>query len=236
MTQRILNAERTPIAEIKTEPLVTLDRTLTLPTRVIVPMIPPLMDQGITGSCVAHAAYILYGHHYKQRYGRFPLIGEPEILKFYDLCKKVDGEPDPERIKGTYLLTALRVMAGSGWPLADGTRGPKITGYEYVGDDYMDVKRSIAQYNDPILFAIPWDANWISLPANRVLKRPVGQWIGAHAMADFGYDDNHAVAGEAYADRNSWGRWSSGGNGMAYIRDEYKQLWWLEAWRVKGIL
>ena len=236
MTQRILNQEPSPPGEIATEERAALPvRGAVIPSRIIVPMIPPRMDQGITGTCAAHAGYILYGHHYKQKYGRFPLIGEPEILKFYDLCKQVDGQPDPERVLGTYLLTVMRVMAGSGWPLADGTRGPRITGYEYVGNDYDDVRRSIATYNDPVLIGMSWDANWMGLPASRVLKQPVGQIIGGHAVGVFGYDDNHPIAGPALADMNSWGRWSAGGNGMCYQRDDYLPGRWVEAWRAKGI-
>ncbi len=236
MTQRILNADPTPPEEIKTEPVVTLDRAIVIPSRLVLPNIPPLMDQE-GGTCVAHAAYVLYGHHFKQKYGHFPAIGEPEILKFYDLCKKVDGQPDPNRIYGTTLLTALRTMAGSGYPLADGSRGPHISGYQYVGDDYNDTRLAMAQYRDPILFRVNWDANWMYLPVSRILKAPVGQWIGGHAMADYGYDDNLAGGtADADADRNSWGKWSVNGNGSCYFRAEYKAKAYLEAWRVTGIL
>lgn len=233
MTQRILNAVATPPAEIKVEATTTLDRALPLPPRVIVPEIPLLVDQGGTGTCVAHAAYICYGHAYKAKYGHFPQILEREILKFYDLCKLVDHDPDPDRSHGTWLVTALRTMAGSGWPLADGTRGPQITGFEYVGNSYADVKLAIAQHGDPILYRVDWDANWMALPTSRILRAPVGHLIGGHAMADFGYDDRINLCSDA--DRNSWGRWSPGGNGMCYFRGAYKENAGLEAWRVKGI-
>jgi hypothetical protein len=232
--QRLLNAVSTPQNEIRVEPVVTLDRALILPSRVVVPMIPPTQDQGGTGTCVAHAAYVLYAHHYKTKYGHFPLIGEPEILAFYDLCKIVDHDPDPDRTHGTWLVTALRVMAGSGWPLADGTRGPRITGYGYIGNSYADTKRALAQYNDPILFRVDWDANWMALPPNRVLRAPVGHIIGGHAMGDFGYDDSINLASDA--DKNSWGKWSTNGNGNCYFRGAYKEAANLESWRVTGIM
>jgi hypothetical protein len=236
VTQRILNAVPTPADEIKIEPVVTLDRALVMPPRLILPNIPPLQDQGATGTCVAHAAYVVYQHAHKSKYGRFAAIGEPEILRFYDLCKKVDGQPDPGRSMGTWLLTALRVMAGSGYPLANGTRGPRITGYEFVGDDYHDTRRAMAQYGSPILFRVDWDANWMYLPSSRIVKRPVGQIVGGHAMASFGYDDNlSGTTADADADRNSWGKWSVNGNGSCYFRSDWKIGHGLEAWRVIGI-
>lgn len=234
MTQRILNAVPTPEAEITGEQRATLD-LVTLPVRKIVGMIPPRQDQGGTGTCVAHAAYILYGHHFKAKYGRFPLIGEPEILRFYDMCVAVEGRTDPERAFGIFSVTAMRVMKGSGWPLADGKRGPRIKGYEYVGNGYQQVRQSIAQYDDPVYVAMSWDAAWMGLPPSRILKVPVGQMIGGHALGAFGYDDAHPVAREALALMNSWGRWSAKGNGMCYQRDEYTTDRWFEAWRVTGM-
>ncbi len=234
---RVLNAGPTPPDEIRVEETVALDRTLVIPPKLVTPFIPPLVDQGGTGTCVAHAAYVVYGQAYKRKYGRFPAITEPSILAFYDLCKKVDGDPDPERMHGTWLLTALRVMAGSGFPLDDGSRGPRITGYEYVGDDYLDTKLAMAQYGTAIFYRIDWDYNWMYLPKSRILKAPIGMSIGGHALADFGYDDALlATPGDAAdADRNSWGAWSSGGNGNCYFRDHYKASAGLECWRVKGI-
>jgi len=237
MTQRILNVGPSSPLEIRVEETVVLDRALVLPEKKVVPFIPPLVDQEQTGTCVAHAAYILYGHAYKRKYGHFPPITEKSILAFYDLCKKVDHDPDPGRSHGTTLLTALRTMAGSGFPFDDGTRGPRITGYEYVGDDYNDVKLALAQFDTPVLFRLNWDANWMYLPTSKIVKPPVGQIIGGHAMADFGFDDNLLAVYDAlsYADRNSWGKWSLNGNGNCYFKAAYKKDHGLEAWRVKGV-
>jgi hypothetical protein len=234
-SQRIFNVPRTPLSEIHTEVTAMLDRIAALPSRVIVPRIPLLTNQDGYGTCVAQAAYILYGHAFKTKYGRFPAIGQDQIFAFYDLCKKVDGDPDPYRFKGTWLLTALRVMRGSGFPLADGTRGPKITGYEFVGWNADDIRRSLAQQQTPVLFRIDWDYKWMSLPPSRIMNVPSGHILGGHAMASFGYDDS--VAGGSDADRNSWGRWSSGGNGNCYFPYGYKNAptAGLEAWRVNGI-
>ena len=231
MTQIIFNAKPTPASEIATEQRATLD-LVTLPSRVVVPMIPPRMNQE-GGTCVAHQAYVLYSHHYKQKHGRFPAIGEPEILKFYDLCVQVEGGNDPYRQFGIFMVTAFRVMRGSGFPLANGKRGPKITGFEYVGATYDAIRRSLGQYNDPVGVAFDYDANWMACPANRILRPPVGHSVGGHAEGAFVYDDAYGLAGEVACLVNSWGKW--GPNGTAYIKDEYLAGRWVEAWRVTGI-
>lgn len=232
MTQRIFNVRPSPDAHIAETERVTLD-LVTLPSRVVVPMIPPRMDQGIYGTCVAHMAYAVYSHHFKQRYGYFPKIGEPEILKFYDMCVAVEGRSDPDRQFGVFMSTAFRVMKGSGFPLADGKRGPKITGFQFVGNTYDEIKRSIAQYNDPVGVAMSWDAAWMRCPATKILRPPVGQDIGGHAITMFVYDDDYSIAGEAECFANSWGlRW--GPNGTAYLKDEYFNRW-IEAYRVTGM-
>jgi len=232
--QRIFNAGPSPWQHIQDADPALLDRLTPLPSRVIVPRIPLLVDQDGTGTCVAHAAYILYGHAYKTKYGAFPAIGEQEILAFYDLCKKVDADPDPYRYKGTWLTTALRVMRGSGYPLANGARGPKIIGYEFVGYDADSIRRSLAQHQTPVMYRIDWDYTWLSLPPSRIMLTPSGHILGGHALSSFGYDD--AVAGGSDADRNSWGKWSSGGNGNCYFPYTMKEGHGLEAWRVTGIM
>jgi hypothetical protein len=232
MTQRILNLRPSPPEQIAEEQRTTLD-LVTLPSRVVVPMIPPRMNQE-GGTCSAHMGYVLYAHHYKQRYGRFPAIGEPEILKLYDLCVSVEGGHDPNRIYGVYMVTVMRVLRGSGFPLSNGTRGPHISGFEYVGPTYDAIRRSIAQYNDPVGVGMTWDASWMSCPPNKILRPPSGNVVGGHALAAFVYDDAYPGAGEANCLVNSWGaRW--GPNGTAYIRDEYLSGRWVEAWRVTGI-
>lgn len=232
MTQRILNVRPSPASEIAVEQRATLD-LVTLPSRVVVPMIPPRMNQE-GGTCVAHMAYVLYSHKFKEKYGKFPAIGEPEILKFYDLCVKVEGGHDPDRVYGVYMVTAMRVMRGSGFPLVGGGRGPHAKGFEYVGSTYDQIKRSLAQYVDPVGVALMWDENWMGCPPSRILRPPVGRAVGGHALAAFVYDDAYPVAGEVNCLDNSWGlRW--GPNGTAYIKDDYYRDRWVEAWRLTGI-
>lgn len=235
MTQRILNAQPSEPSEVEKEEQAQLDRAATFPVRVVLTGVPPVRDQGNTGTCVAHGAYGVYSWWYKRKHGAFPPIGEASILAFYDLCKKVDGQPDPNRIYGTSALTALRVMAGSGYPLDNGTRGPKITGYHYVGPKAHDGRLALAQFGSPVMFSIGWDANWFYLPTSHILKAPVGQLVGGHLMYEYGYD--LAVTTGCDLDRNSWGAWSSDGFPSCYFPERYKDSpdTWYECWQVTGI-
>jgi hypothetical protein len=232
VTQRILNVKPSPETHLAETERARLD-LVTIPNRVVVGMIPPRMNQE-GGTCVAHMAYVLYSHKFKEKYGRFPAIGEPEILKFYDMCVKVEGRSDPDRMSGIFMTTAFRVMKGSGFPLADGKRGPKATGFQYVGSTYDEIKRSLAQYNDPVGVALWWDANWMSCPTSKILRPPVGQVIGGHAFGAFVYDDAYQTAGDVGGNVNSWGfRW--GPNGTFYLKDDYYENRWVEAHRLTGI-
>jgi hypothetical protein len=236
MPQRILNAQQSPVEEIAKEEQAQLDRAATFPDRIVLTGCPPTQDQQ-GGTCVAHAAYFLYQWWYKRKYGHFAPITEPSILRFYDLMKQVDHQPDPQRIYGTSLLTAMRTLAGSGFPLDTGGRGPKITGYHYVGDKAHDGRLALAQFGSPIAFALGWDANWFYLPTSHILKAPVGQIVGGHAMAEYGYDLAARAPRKLDIDRNSWDGWSSDGFGSCYFDEAYKDdpAYWYECWQVTGI-
>ena len=233
MTQRILNVKPSPPAEIAVEQRATFVQLDIPPGRTVVPMIPPRSDQGSLGTCIAHMARNLYQHHHKEKYGRFAAIGIDQINAFYDLCTKVEGRSDPERLDGLWPVTAFRVMRGSGFPIGGG-RGPHITGFEYVGATYADVRRSIVQFNDPVGVALAWDAAWMVCSTNKVLRAPVGQVIGGHGFTAFVRDDAYQTVGAVEGNANSWGLdW--GPNGTFYLKDEYLLDRWVEAWRIKGI-
>jgi C1A family cysteine protease len=81
--------------------------------------------------------------------------------------------------------------------------------------------------------ALSWDAAWMRCPTSKILRPPVGQDIGGHAVGMFVYDDSYGVAGEVECLANSWSlNW--GPNGTAYLKDEYFNRW-VEAYRVTGI-
>lgn len=234
MTQRIFNADPTPIGDISGEVAAPIDRAAPLSPRKQILPVPARLDQGATGTCVAMAARMVYCHAFRLKYGKWPAIGVPEVFAFYHLVRQaVNAPPDPGMGQGLTLQWALRTMKGSGYPLASGKRGPKITGYEYVGSTTDDAQRAVDQFSVPVLYRLDWDANWLYLARNRVLKAPVGHTVGGHAMSGWGYDIE--VAGSSDIDANSWGKWSVDGSGMCYFPDAYKADRGLEIWRVVGI-
>lgn len=237
MPQRVMNVVPTPQEEIDKEEKAQLDRAAGFPVRVVLPFIPPVLDQQ-GGTCVAHGAYVLYQQLYKTKYGHFAPITERGVLAFYDLMKKVENDPDPNRTHGAYLVTAMRVMAGSGFPFDNGTRGPKITGFHYVGNKAHDGRLALAQYRTPVLMGTGWDANWFYLPRTHILKAPVGQLVGGHAMGEIGYDLNvMPQLGGTDIDQNSWDGWCADGFGRCYFPESYKDRpdSWYEVWQATGI-
>lgn len=231
MTQRILNAEPSNPADIALEEQAPLDRVEPIPPgRIVLPLVPAATDQGTDGTCVAHAVGGVYAWWYRQRHGVFPKLDQ---RAFYTLVRRAVGAPpDPTYSLGLTLLWALRTAKGSGYPLANGTRGPRITGFAYVGSHFDEIQRAIVQLRVPAVYRIDYDAQWFYLPANKILKPPIGQIVGGHAMYDFGFDDNVKGTGlECGIDRNSWGpEWAT-----VYFPDAYKDAAGLEGWIITGI-
>lgn len=239
LRKRPIVAPPSPPEAFETARHASLERaSATALSRILLPGVPARIDQQ-GGTCVAHAARIVYGWWYRKLTGRVAPIGEDATLRFYDLCKRVDGDVDPDRTHGTTLWTALRVMRGSGFPLDDGTRGPHIAGYEYVGNDATAVRASLVDHRSPVLWRIDFDQRWLYLPASRILRAPGGTIIGGHAMAAVGFDDTIDAPGPiegADIDANSWVPWSGYWGGICYFPGAYKTpARGFEAWRVIGL-
>lgn len=219
MTQRILNAQPSGLDARDYE--LVLDTLAPLPARFTWGGLGPVLDQGQTGTCVSHAGDGVRQWQEK-RDGHGVIPADP--FKLYDLCKLVDGQPDPGRQYGTSLRTVLRVLKGSGTPLYGGGNGGKIATYYRIATVTDTIKRALIQHG-PILTATDWDANWMYLGSSHILKAPVGHMIGGHAFYLWGWDDH--VNGGSFLMRNSWGRdWStSKGTGNAYMAFRY----WLDA-------
>jgi len=229
MTQRILNA--IPSTEIEYEEQAPLDRVEPVPPgRYVLGGIPPVSDQGTDGTCVAHAVGNVVAWHHKRKHGSFPLI---DYRAFYTLTRRAVGvEPDPTFTQGLSLLWALRTAKGSGVPLVGGGRTPRITGFSFVGSAFDDCQRALWQLATPVALRVDWDANWFYLPTSKVMKQPVGQVVGGHAVYAYGYDDDTLGAGlECAIERNSWGAaWRT-----MYHPDAYLDAAALEGWIVTGI-
>jgi hypothetical protein len=200
----------------------------TLPARFVWNGMGPVLDQGATGTCGAHgAAGIRHWQEKRDGHGVIPI----DVMRLYDLVKTaVDQDPDPGRVKGTHIRSVLRLLKGTGTPLK-GARAPgaggKIATYWRVPDHATFMKQALVTHG-PLLVRCDWDAAWMTLPLNRILRAPAGRWVGGHIFVIFGWDD--AVNGGSWLMRNSWGRWSALGSGNAYMNRVYFATHRPEAW------
>lgn len=222
MVDRVLNAD--PSSPDQRDFPFTADTAVPLERRFLVTGLGPLLDQGSTGTCVAHTgAGVRHWQEKRDGHGVIPI----DVLELYDLCKSIDGVADPARRLGTTLRTLLRVLKGSGTPLRGGGRAGRIAVYWRVTVSTSEIKRALLA-RGPLAARLDWDANWMRLPPNRVLRGPAGVTVGGHAFLLIGWDDD--VNGGAWIIRNSWGRWSQGGNGNAYLAYRHTTGRRLEVW------
>jgi len=188
-----------------------LDTAIELPERYLVTGLPPFLNQGNTGTCGGHAGAGLRQWQEK-RAGHGVIAADPFAL--YDLCKVVDRQADPLRRLGTTARTVLRTLKGSGTPLRGGGRAGKIATYWRVPLSETAIKTALVT-RGVLLVRCDWDAAWMRLPVNRVMRDPSGGRVGGHLFLLVGYDDR--INGRSLVMRNSWGRWSIAGNGNAYF-------------------
>jgi len=223
---RILNGDLSPEDD---RDFVFLDTAVELPARFVVKGSLPLYDQRNTGTCSAHAAAAI--RVWQERLDGKGII-PVDIFRLYDLVKTiVDKRPDPLRVMGTHIRSVLRLLAGTGTPLKGTSQpgaGGKITTYWRVyGENAM--KQALMKYG-PLMARADWDAAWMYLPPNRILRAPLGRIVGGHIFVIYGWDD-----ARGWLIHNSWGRWSLAGTGNAYMRFAYFAARRPEAWATTDI-
>lgn len=212
---------------------IDLDQAISLPSRYVSTLMPPVANQGNTGRCVAFASTGL--KQWEERRDGHPLFLNLDRQWLYDHAMAIDGihEP-PSQQRGTTCRAALKVLLKQGQPL---TRQPqtaashKIAAYYAVPLNPDSIKRAVMQHG-PVLIASVWYASWFR-PVKGILPAPSGGIVGGHARLVFGWDDN--VNGGSLLVRNSWGgRWGVNGN-------SYDRYGWLvpalhDAWRAVDVL
>lgn len=215
--------------------ILSIPNQLTLPTRYTLSYLGPVLDQGKTGTCVAHAAAgVRMWQEYRDKTSINPYVTQPAVFQLYDWCKAADQMPDPKREFGTSIRTVLNVLRKQGTPLGNGkTNGGRIAAYYGVPVDITTMKNALMQHG-PLLVGTAWDQNWFSVPTNLILKAPSGKQAGGHAYFIWGWDD--LINGGSWIIRNSWGRgrggWTATGN--AYMKYSYftyydhREAWWVQ--------
>ena len=206
-----------------------------LPTLVdYSPQLPPVRDQGIRSTCVAHAAAAV--REFLEIKAGLAAPGAINLSEqyIYWWCKQNDNLPT---VAGTYPHLGLTCLAKAGtvtetdWPYSDllvpdsEGQGPPPKGIESQAwrykvkrvlrlepHDVTAIKTALAT-GRAVLFAIPvydsWFRNRVSRTSGKInLPLPGELSNGAHAMVLIGYvDDETAPGGGYFLVRNSWTPW-----------------------------
>lgn len=207
-----------------------------MPSRFTLSNLGPVLDQGNTGTCVAHAADgVRMWQEYRDGSSINRYVTEPAVFQLYDWCKAADGQSDPNREKGTSIRTVLNVLRARGTPLANGkTNGGRIISYYSVNPNSVSTMKYALMTRGSLIVGTDWDSAWFSVPRTLILKPPSGDVVGGHAYMIWGWDDK--VNGGSWIIRNSWGRgprgWTATGN--AYMKYDYftkyahREAWWMQ--------
>jgi C1A family cysteine protease len=203
-------------------------------------------DQGLRGTCVAHASIAI----------REYLLGEENHHTdlseqfLYWCCKKRDNYPLPGTSPGIAVacLKEIGVCKEHVWPynpqIFEGNegQGPPPEGAEASASQYRinqserfsaksiyRLQQNVA-YGQPIMFIIPVYMYWWTNPVRRTgdirLPLPFDTILEPHAMCIVGYNDDLSVPGGGYfLVRNSWGTgWASEHALPGYCRIPYNYL------------
>jgi len=213
----------------------------------------PIRDQGTYGTCVGHAAVSVKELQEALNYPSQVISLSP--LFVYRECKQVDGIPTQE---GTYPRTAMDVLRKKGVckentlpysQLKDIKQlpTPPKKAYEEAKDFIIGAYARIqtidelkqAIYRDgPVLAGIMVYENFITPGTGGFIKIPEGKWLGNHAVAAVGWNDNLTYAGYKgfIRVRNSWGA-SWGDKGYCWIpydffngKTDIGMPYWVESW------
>lgn len=161
-----------------------------MPSRFVVSNLPPVLDQGLNPTCVAHSHSSMkaWMDHIDQ--GKFPNFNEPLFHR------QIGGTS-----QGAVARYALDRMKEYGYPVVTlGDAGlHKITAYYAVAKDINVIKQALMSYG-PLTMLGPWYPSWINnLPSSNILPAPFGIPNG-HCVLVVGWDDS-----KGFLFQNSWG-------------------------------
>jgi hypothetical protein len=176
-----------------------LVQRIPLPKRVVRKYLGRVLNQGDKPHCVAFSSASLKMHQERYEVGRY-LNFDPAWL-YYE-CKKLDGIPN---VDGTYLRTALDIMAKRGFKTKDGKAYYKVGQYVRL-ESLRQIKEALFMVG-PVLFGIVVDSTIYDPRAGGMIAEPNDDTYGGHAMQIVGYDDEiRTTNGKgAFLVKNSWG-------------------------------
>lgn len=194
------------------------------PARIVRGSVGPVLDQGQTPTCVAHAAASLKMNEEKREIGHHYLMFDP--MELYDRCKERDGIPGTD---GTFPRVALQVMKERGM-LTTHRKPFKIDAYARC-ETVDDIEDAIFR-DGPVMLGVPVDDGWDGdhlTSVGGVVEATFGDPWGGHEILAIGYN---SLKRRFYC-KNSWG--SSWGPFGGYFWLSYDYLdalagqW--DAWR-----
>jgi C1A family cysteine protease len=200
------------------------------PTKLVMSYLPPILNQGSWGTCVANAFSLAVS---KQTNGNVLL----SRIFLYNLCRGIDYSP-LNRDDGTTIRSACRAITDYGvckeniypYVSANLSRLPSLTAFQnskrfrqftyfFISQDLTSIKNSLATYNSPIIFGIMVYPGFMSPSKNGIIPMPdltKERFLGGHCITIVGYDDSTQM----FMCSNSWGTgWGS--NGYCYVPYNY---------------
>ena len=225
---------------------------LTLPTSATLATttngwLPPVRDQGQTGSCTAYST--TYGRAF-QYYQHRAQYEEFSTTWFYWNERLREGTTDQD--SGAYVRDAMKVLRKKGCcpnaVVPDGslsvTTQPPPTGdpaaFPYRTTEYWQlrdlptIKMELSLGNPVVLAVLVWPS--FEQPTQGTINAPTAmeltqQPLGGHAICAYAYNDDARYAGGGYVTfRNSWGTdWGLSGDArLAYAY--FSSPAFMEAW------
>ncbi len=184
------------------------------PSSFTIPLLPPIIDQGMTPQCVAysHSSMKAWHDHRDQKIW----FNFNENLFF----QQIGGT-----WQGAAARSALDRMKNYGYPVvySGNPQYHKIAAYYYVPKDINMIKQALMSYG-PLTMIGPWWTSWTNYTYSWGVLG--GRWgtSNGHAFLIIGWDDAKGL----YC-QNSWGpNWAAGGRfWMPYY---YVPLMW-EIWK-----
>jgi C1A family cysteine protease len=213
----------------------------------------PVLDQGGTSSCVAHAVAtaILIREAVA---GVYPIVPPSRLALYWNARYQHGGQRSDS---GTYIREAFKVLAKIGVPhealhpfstftltvnrqppIKSYIEGHKRSGGRYVridsyGSDRIADIRAALRNRLPVVFGTLVSEDFLRLRGNTVAQAPTAaaRIAGGHAMVVVGDDPQRG-----FIVQNSWGRgW--GDNGYCVLSYDYvtsgitRDLWCVDGWK-----
>jgi C1A family cysteine protease len=201
------------------------------PATFTIANLPPILNQGDLGSCVANAFSYCVSKQTNKRVN-------PSRLCLYAICRSIDYTP-LDQDDGTSIRTACQAIANYGvcqefvYPYTSSYKSlPSLTAfanskkfrqftYLFISQDLTSIKNSLRTYNAPIIFGIMIYSSFLTETSSKTGIIPLPDkkkdtLLGGHCMTIVGYNDTTQM----FTCGNSWGtRW--GVNGYCYIPYNY---------------